>query len=343
MACVHTSALKINLRLAFPELMHAEHSELFHYSCDRFNIFFDPDSRSSLSPGLNLPYLIEMYGSNQIFSNNFHLLFSEKKWHYVFEECIVISGWSPSEWGHFCVETFPKLIYMLGLMGGQASLPPIYISESTSQSVISDIKACLDAYEYELKFYSKNSITVFSQAWCPPALNLYGDLGYYPDLRSSISDFISSRHADSLATVKSEKIYISRIHSGYKGLTTPRPIVNESEIIDVLRAAGYLIINGHEFDLLEKISMLKNASVICGGFGSGLHNSIFATVKAKIVSFGYGISSIQKELCELVGQSYLEFPTFFDARCTRVMYDIKAKSQYVSRELLDQAMESGLM
>ncbi len=80
--------------------------------------------------------------------------------------------------------------------------------------------------------------------------------------------------------IKDKKIYITRENSSY------RSIVNESDIIPMLRSNGFKIINPNLYEIDEQIEIFSGADEIIGPHGSNLANIVFCKPGTKIYEIG---------------------------------------------------------
>ena len=77
-----------------------------------------------------------------------------------------------------------------------------------------------------------------------------------------------------------KKIYVTRENSSY------RKIVNESDIIPILRSNGYKIINPLQYTMDEQIRIFSQADKIISPHGSNLSNIIFCKPGTEIYEIG---------------------------------------------------------
>ena len=74
----------------------------------------------------------------------------------------------------------------------------------------------------------------------------------------------------------SKKIYVTREDSSY------RKIINEGDIITILRENGYKVINPQLYEIEEQIEIFSNAEKIISPYGSNLANIIFCKPETQI-------------------------------------------------------------
>ena len=79
---------------------------------------------------------------------------------------------------------------------------------------------------------------------------------------------------------KDKKIYVTREDSSY------RKIVNEADIIPILRSKGYKIINPQLYTIDQQIQIFSEADKIIGAHGSNLSNIIFCKPETEIFEIG---------------------------------------------------------
>ena len=79
---------------------------------------------------------------------------------------------------------------------------------------------------------------------------------------------------------KDKKIYVTREDSAY------RRIVNEADIIPILRSKGYKVINPQLYRIDQQIQIFSEADKIIGAHGSNLSNIIFCKPETEIFEIG---------------------------------------------------------
>tara|TARA_Y100000590_G_C15707789_1_gene1009263 strand:+ start:617 stop:1651 length:1035 start_codon:yes stop_codon:yes gene_type:complete len=73
------------------------------------------------------------------------------------------------------------------------------------------------------------------------------------------------------------KVYISRQNSNY------RNILNEDDLIKILKLKGFRIIDPNRYEIVEQIELFSSAELIISPTGSGLANIIFCKPGTKII------------------------------------------------------------
>lgn len=290
---------------------------------------------------INPVYVREIY---RTCLNNGALCPSSMSSKVVQESCYLLAGWSPFEWGHLLVDFIPRIM-LLSEYCNSVLDRPIYISSLTPVYIREVFRTILGG-EANIKYYDDNCVTCFSDAISPQYAQYLdsGLLGYHPTAKMLVENAINHFLDDSVNCSKSEsdrkKLFISRKHdSCYVPLNPARSILNEDKVIDIFRNHDFSIVRMEDFDCASKIHLLSQCSVIAGGFGSGLHNSILSTRKPRVISIGLGFNSAQVNICQLMKQAYYELPTYADPGLSCLVDDIRGTSQYADLDALQQSLD----
>ncbi|MFM7675310.1 MAG: glycosyltransferase family 61 protein [Synechococcus sp.] len=262
------------------------------------------------------------------------------------EECILVAGWSPIEWGHFVVEFVPRILFLkYCLQRGIVPDAPIYISRITPAFIVEAIGQLLGELSSRIRFFEDKTLTLFERAWIPPFLNFGGQLGYHPVVRALLETELqppTTLQGYGMDPSKPKLLYVSRQHKYYQSVVLSRSIVNEDEVADVFISRHFEMVAMEEHDLLGKIRILASARVIAGGWGSGLLNTLLSSSSPLVISLGYGFNPAQFHVCDCTLQDYIELPTFDPANKTSPLWLIDGKSQYVNTTLLMNYLDKQL-
>ena len=89
---------------------------------------------------------------------------------------------------------------------------------------------------------------------------------------------------------KSKKIYVTREDSNY------RKIINEGDVVTLLREKGYKVINPQLYEIDEQIEIFSNAEKIIAPHGSNLANIIFCKPGTEIIEIAPSFNENEKIL-----------------------------------------------
>ena len=113
---------------------------------------------------------------------------------------------------------------------------------------------------------------------------IFLDNGFYSFSNSKIMQFLhkddSIKILNSLIIqnkVNNEKIYISRQNVKF------RNIINEGDIIEFLKKAGFRVIDLNSLSIIKQIDLFSRASTIISPTGSGLANIAFCSPGTRII------------------------------------------------------------
>ncbi|MDR6383861.1 glycosyltransferase family 61 protein [Paraburkholderia caribensis] len=85
-------------------------------------------------------------------------------------------------------------------------------------------------------------------------------------------------NADSLTPRPGKRIFLSR------GEKTARSMLNENEVINKFKRAGFLIVDTGRMTLDQQIDLFSDVEIIAGPGGAALTNALFAPRNAKVIS-----------------------------------------------------------
>ena len=130
---------------------------------------------------------------------------------------------------------------------------------------------------------------------------VYLDDGFYKFTDSKIPQFLNLDKSiqilkkflvPKLINSEDKKIYVTREDSSY------RKIVNEADIVPILRSKGYKVINPQLYEIDEQIRIFSEADKIISPHGSNLSNIIFCKPGTEIFEVGPKFDNIYENIFE---------------------------------------------
>lgn len=178
---------------------------------------------------------------------------------------------------HWLMDVIPRLYIMRDRLKGYTLLiPEEFKKEEFFLSSLSPFKIGKIYFLKSGKYYRTPSVTV------PSHTSITGE---YNDelvnkLRWFYLDYFKPRESSSFG----ERIYVTRKNA------KKRKIINEEEVINLLRKFEFEVVDFEEYNFVDQISIASNANVIVSIHGAGLTNIFF------MPSDGYVLELIHKEM-----------------------------------------------
>ncbi len=171
---------------------------------------------------------------------------------------------------------------------------------------------------------------------------VYLDDGFYKFKNCYMPQFLNLK--DSVKILKNfllpsdaisddKKIYVTREDSQY------RKIINEADIIPILRSKGYKVINPQLYSVDEQIRIFSKADKIISPHGSNLANIVFCKPKTEIYEIG---PKFEKPYEKIFEDRYKSLSKINNLKYIRVLADTvpvenhsELALKYISKEILE--------
>ena len=172
---------------------------------------------------------------------------------------------------------------------------------------------------------------------------IFLDDDFYYFTNSEFPQFLST--SDSIKILKkflnpktipgsSKKIYITRQDSSY------RKIINESDVVTLLREKGYKVINPQLYEIEEQIEIFSNAEKIIAPHGSNLANIIFCKPGTEILE----ITPIFRDNEKILEDRYLNLSLINNLNHSKIISDTvdvenhsSLAKKYIHKNVLSQS------
>ncbi len=201
----------------------------------------------------------------------------------------------------------------------------IGIHRNSSIKLRNFIKKILTTQNIEFSFlYLDDNIYSFTNSMFPQFFSL-------KDSNNILRKFIQFKQVAS----ENKNIYVTREGSSY------RTIVNESDIIPLLRTNGFKIINPQLYDIDEQIQIFSQADKIISPHGSNLANIVFCKPGTKIFEIGPSFENNYEKIFE---DRYKKLAILNNLDYTRIITDtvgVKKHSdlalKYINNKILQES------
>jgi hypothetical protein len=152
--------------------------------------------------------------------------------------------------------------------------------------------------------YVSNSYTHDFDSNLPPRNEIY-------DFYKKISDQVADIYNLPKKFYISRRTWLNKDHSNIgTNYTTRRKLVNEDELVNLLKKYGYQEIFTENLSTKEKIALFKNATNVIGSFGGGICNILFSKPECELIAiespgfldvnkrFLFSLNNIKLKICK---------------------------------------------
>ena len=234
-----------------------------------------------------------------------------------------------------------KDIYILGSNAGNnyqsnliQFLPRIFFNKKTnlklaihrnsSNKYRNFIKSILSSLSIEFTFvFLDDDFYYFSDSEFPQFLNINDSI-------KILKNFLNPKTNVEL----SKKIYVTREDSNY------RKIINEGDVVKLLREKGYRVINPQLYEIEEQIEIFSNAEKIIAPHGSNLANIIFCKPGTEI----FEITPSFKVNEKILEERYLNLSLISNLKYNKIISDTidvenhsPLAKKYIHNDVLSQS------
>ncbi len=210
---------------------------------------------------------------NEDFFNNFKKNIENLK---KFENIFVLGSNAANNYYSNLLQFLPRIFFT------NSKKLKIAIHRNSSTKFRKFIKEILDIKKIEFTFiYLDDGFYKFINCQMPQFLKV-------SDSAKILKNFFSTNKLKS----NDKKIYVTREDSFY------RKIVNEADLIPILRSKGYKIINPQLYSISDQIRLFSQADKIVGAHGSNLSNIVFCKPGTEILEIAPKLENKNEKILE---------------------------------------------
>ena len=251
---------------------------VYNYLCSSFFIDgsgFLPIEKNTLSTSLDLFTFLHKKKFDIYFSNkHYELLKNNTENIKVFKNSFIIGN--DENYFHNLIYFLPRIIFLLDNDQLLSKIDYLIFNEDLPKYFMTLLDEILKFKKINKKLILiKKSTYLFENSYCPTILGR----GEKIEQNVKFWEFIIKNIPNLSKSKKSfhEKIYISRKDS------THRKILNEIELITLLKKLNFQIITLSGMNMFDQINLFKRAKVIIGYHGAGFANLVFSSPKTKVI------------------------------------------------------------
>jgi len=265
---------------------------------------FLPIEKNTFSTSLDLFTISNMKKYDFYFSKSyFDFLKKEKKSFKVIKNSFIVGN--DENYFHNLIYHLPRIISLLDNDKLLSKIDSLVFNEDIPDYLITLLNEILKLKQTNKKLtLIKKSTYLFENSYCPIIVsrgsNIRESVSFWKHVVGKISNKIKTNK------FLGDKIYISRQDS------KKRKILNENELIPLLKKLNYQIITLSEMNVFEQINLFKNAKIIIGYHGAAFANLVFSLPKTKVIEIhphpDIDLRTMMKAIAEING---LEHKFFF--------------------------------
>lgn len=196
--------------------------------------------------------------------------------------CLSLLGWGTKVYGHFLIENLFRLLIARRVLLRHEFQFDVLLDVQTPSWLLTILAEQFGLGRERLRFVnSKTEIAVVQDAILSTLASRSGIFHPFAnDLIDSLVDDFGPRSAEG------RRIFISRSQVK-QGVSISRHCKNAEEIESAAsHEFGCEIVNLETYSWRDQICMFRDAELIIGEFGSGLHNALFSPAGTKVLSIG---------------------------------------------------------
>ncbi len=199
-------------------------------------------------------YLRDFSNLSHFYSKQFFNNFLEKKNSFkIFNDIYILGSNSGNNYYSNLLHFLPRIFF------NKSNNIKIAIHRNSSNKYRIFLQSILNSLNVEFNFvYLDDEFYYFKNSQFPQFINLNDSI-------KILKNFFNP----TIKLENSKKIYVTREDSSY------RKIINESDVITLLRQNGYKVINPQLYEIEEQIEIFSDAEKIISPYGSNLANIIF--------------------------------------------------------------------
>lgn len=176
--------------------------------------------------------------------------------------------------GHWLLEVMPRVLAALRLLKKDA----IFVVGSMTPKYHIEMLEMLGVASDKIRYLAEDEAIFCDELWLPSVAHA-NQTWIHPYANETYDRLIEQVGGNpSRDAVESGRIFVTR---GSRS-NDPRPLVNVSQIEDIAKSHGYLIVDPGAVRWQDQIRLFASASKVVGLCGSGLHNTVFTKRNAHV-------------------------------------------------------------
>lgn len=189
------------------------------------------------------------------------------------DKVVVAGGWGTKVYGHMLIEMLPRLWVAQQALGEDWPSYKVLLSTDAPRWLTDILTRWLGIVPQRLVRYDPAKETVCATHAALPSLVSF-NTHFHPAFNSFVSDTIAK-------TCQHNRLALSRLYVARFGFRNPsspyRRCLNEERLAEIAAGEfGFTVLRPETLLWPLQIELFRNAQVVVGEFGSGMHNTIFS-------------------------------------------------------------------
>ena len=186
-------------------------------------------------------------------------------------------------YGHWLLDILPRLWLARKALGETAfAAHAVLVDDVSPRWSTGMMQIAAGVQEHQIERYSRYHTLLKTPSLVVPG-TLHGDFLFHP-MAAEFYDGLP----DSGRTDLPRQFYVARVQPEFDaGHPDNRICVNADAVAARLAARGVPSIEPSTMSWPDQIALFRNAEVIVGEYGSAMHNTIFSSAAARVVSLGF--------------------------------------------------------
>jgi capsular polysaccharide biosynthesis protein len=186
-------------------------------------------------------------------------------------QAVLLTGPGSTVFGHWLVDFLPRL-FVLDISGYDIRKLNYILPDKTPPWALSLIYECGISASQIVFHKAQEELLLVADLIIPTNVRQRSRANpLFRDAANFLADLIDKISPLPPSPINSGKIFISR-----RGADNSRVLVNRDEIESEAERAGFSIVRPETLTFPQQISLFRQADVLCGEYGSGLHGVIFS-------------------------------------------------------------------
>lgn len=211
--------------------------------------------------------------------------------------CLIAVGHGIRVYGHFLIEMLFRILVARRAYGGSAFRSGILLDAEAPQWLLEILTSDLGISSEDFEFFDASQERVHLKHAILPGRVFIGER-IHPIANELLDDFLRG-----IPLPASERRRVFVIRRRFSNPAAPHRICTNETALAALaeREFGFELVAPEELSWREQIALFRDAEIILGQAGSGMHTALFSKPGSRLASIGF-MNLVQPQIAALRGQ-----------------------------------------